>query len=138
MTAQVLFSPKHVILPVSANADRAVLSLQAGSMRTASGLAGLNVAVDPSHRCVVRVSAMRQRDGRSDAVAPTERIAPSGLAHPREKDALSGTTEPASLGRWTPSAGAVANGRAAIGQAATSSSAAYHRAEGLHYSCQPT
>jgi hypothetical protein len=126
-----------VISPVSANAGRAVLASQAGSMRTASGLAGLNVAVDPSHRCAARASAMRQRDGPSDAVAQTERIAPSELAHRREKDALSGTTEPASLGRWTPSAGAVANGHAAIGRAATSSSAASHRAEGLRSSYQP-
>ena len=107
-------------------------------MQTASGLADRNVAVDPSRRRAARASAMRQRDGPSDAVAPTERIAPSELAHRREKDALSRITGPASLGRWTPSAGVAASEPAAIGRAAIRGSAAYHRADSLPSSYQPT
>ena len=131
MTAQVLFSHRHAISRASANVDRAVWASQAGSMRTASGFAGRNVAADRSHRRVVRANAMRQPAGRSDAAVPTERIARSELAPLLEKDARSATTVPASPGRWIPSAGVAASGPAVIGRVAISSSAAYHRADSL-------
>jgi hypothetical protein len=81
---------------------------------------------------------MRLRVGHSDAVAPTERIAPSELAHLLEKDALSWTTAPVSHGRWIPSAGAVASGLAAIGRVATRDSAACPSADNYNYLVHPS
>ena len=87
--------------------------------------------MDRSLKRAARVNVARLRAGHSDAVAPTERIAPSELAHLLGKDAPCGITVPVFLGRWIPSAGVVASGLAAIGRAATRGSAAYHRAESL-------
>jgi hypothetical protein len=90
------------------------------------------VAAFRSRRYVGRVGAMRKRVGRSDAVAPTERIVLNDLVHRPERDALSRIIVPAFPGRSTLSAGVVASVLAAIGRAATNGSAACQSADSLH------
>ena len=68
-----VFQPQACDLACVGNVGRAVWASQAGSMRTASGFAGRNVAAGRSPRRVVRANAMRQPAGRSDAAVPTER-----------------------------------------------------------------
>jgi hypothetical protein len=77
-------------------------------------------------RYVAPVSAMRKQVGRSNAVAPTERIVLSVLVPRRERDALFRIIVPTSLGRSTLSAGVVAIRPAAIGMAAINTCAPSH------------
>jgi hypothetical protein len=89
------------------------------------------VAAHSHRRYVARVSAMRERVGRSVVVIPMERIVRSEPVRRREKDALFAMIVPASPGRSTPSAGAVASALAAIGRAAMNFSAAYQSADSV-------
>jgi hypothetical protein len=98
-------------------------------MPNACLVAGGSVAAHSHRRYAARVSAIRERAGRSVVVIPMERIVRSELVRRREKDALSKIIVPASPGRSTISAGAVASALAVIGRAAINCCAACQSAD---------